>query len=97
MRLFVSIVTNSLALLVLTNTLDHTSSSVQSLCMITGNEDALQMLVQHKAAMSMADNRGWVPLHQAAVQQKRSILEITFSGLHALAQNHPFTGSKCLT
>ncbi|KAF4078182.1 hypothetical protein AMELA_G00196430 [Ameiurus melas] len=44
-----------------------------------GNEDALQMLVKHKAAMSMADKRGWIPLHQAAVQQKKSILEITFS------------------
>ncbi|XP_053096640.1 dynein axonemal heavy chain 12 isoform X3 [Pangasianodon hypophthalmus] len=59
--------------------LDHTSSSVHSVCMVTGNEDALKILVQNKAAMSMADNRGWIPLHQAAVQQKRSILEITFS------------------
>ncbi|KAK3519072.1 hypothetical protein QTP70_016355, partial [Hemibagrus guttatus] len=67
------------ALLILTNNLDYTSSYVHFMHMVTGNEDALQTLVQHKAAMSMADNRGWLPLHQAAVQQKRRILEITFS------------------
>ncbi|KAG9269583.1 dynein axonemal heavy chain 12 [Astyanax mexicanus] len=44
-----------------------------------GNEDALRLLVQHREAMSMADSRGWIPLHEAAIQQKRSILEITFS------------------
>lgn len=77
------IVTNSLALLILTNNPDHTSSYVHFMRMVTGNEDALQILVQHKAAMSMADSRGWLPLHQAAVQQKRRILEITFSGLYS--------------
>lgn len=64
--------------------MDRTSSSIHSLCMVTGNEDALRMLVQHKAAMTMADNKGWIPLHQAAVQPKKNILEITFSGLHSL-------------
>ncbi|XP_076839752.1 dynein axonemal heavy chain 12 [Brachyhypopomus gauderio] len=44
-----------------------------------GNEEALQLLVQHTAALSMADDRGWIPLHEAAIQEKRSILEITFS------------------
>lgn len=90
------IVINVLPLLKLTNTLNHRSSSVHSLCMVTGNDEALQMLVQHKAAMSTADNRGWIPLHQAAAQPEKGILEITFSGLNAVVQIRPFTGSKCL-
>lgn len=86
-----SIVTSSLALIILINNLDYMYSYVLFMHMVTGNEDALQMLVQHKAAMSMADNRGWLPLHQAAVQQKRTILEITFSGLYVFVQNPKFT------
>lgn len=30
--------------------------------------------------MSRVDDRGWIPLHEAAVQEKKSILEIVFSG-----------------
>ncbi|XP_077070521.1 dynein axonemal heavy chain 12 isoform X2 [Siphateles boraxobius] len=44
-----------------------------------GNEDALKVLVQRKEALSNADSRGWIPLHEAAVQHKRSILEITYA------------------
>lgn len=50
-------------------------------CMMSGNEEALKVLVQHKEALSNADSRGWIPLHEAAVQHKRSILEITYAGL----------------
>ncbi|KTG42927.1 hypothetical protein cypCar_00000503 [Cyprinus carpio] len=44
-----------------------------------GNEDALKVLVQRKEALSNADSRGWIPLHEAAVQHKRRILEITYA------------------
>lgn len=43
-----------------------------------GNEDALKIMVQRKEALSNADGRGWIPLHEAAIQQKRSILEIIY-------------------
>ncbi|XP_052449033.1 ankyrin repeat and SOCS box protein 15 [Carassius gibelio] len=45
-----------------------------------GNEDALKVLVQRKEALSNADNKGWIPSHEAAVQHKRIILEITYAG-----------------
>ncbi|XP_062871748.1 dynein axonemal heavy chain 12 [Trichomycterus rosablanca] len=62
-----------------------------------GNEDALRMLVQCKEAMSMADSRGWIPLHEAAVQQKRIILEITFSASpQGAAQSHTLRGETAL-
>uniref|UniRef100_A0A9J7YQJ4 Ankyrin repeat and SOCS box containing 14b n=1 Tax=Cyprinus carpio carpio TaxID=630221 RepID=A0A9J7YQJ4_CYPCA len=48
-------------------------------CVVPGNEDALKVLVQRKEALSNADSKGWIPLHEAAVQHKRSILEITFA------------------
>ncbi|XP_066529411.1 dynein axonemal heavy chain 12 isoform X1 [Hoplias malabaricus] len=44
-----------------------------------GNEDALRLLVENKKALAMADSRGWIPLHEAAVQSNKTILEITFS------------------
>uniref|UniRef100_A0A9J8ACC7 Ankyrin repeat and SOCS box containing 14b n=1 Tax=Cyprinus carpio carpio TaxID=630221 RepID=A0A9J8ACC7_CYPCA len=46
-----------------------------------GNEDALKVLVQRKEALSNADSRGWIPLHEAAVQHKRRILEITYAAI----------------
>jgi len=49
-------------------------------CVMSGNEEALKVLVQRKEALSNADSRGWIPLHEAAVQHKRSILEITYAG-----------------
>lgn len=49
-------------------------------CVVSGNEDALKVLVQRKEALSNADSKGWTPLHEAAVQHKRSILEITYAG-----------------
>lgn len=49
-------------------------------CVMSGNEDALKVLVQRKEALSNADSRGWIPLHEAAVQHKKSILEITYAG-----------------
>ncbi|XP_030625548.1 dynein heavy chain 12, axonemal [Chanos chanos] len=44
-----------------------------------GDEEALKRLVWNREAFSQPDSRGWIPLHEAAVQEKRSILEITFS------------------
>lgn len=49
-------------------------------CVVSGNEDALKVLVQCEEALSNADSKGWIPLHEAAVQHKRSILEITYAG-----------------
>ncbi|XP_029579695.1 dynein heavy chain 12, axonemal isoform X1 [Salmo trutta] len=44
-----------------------------------GNEEALIRLAEQPGAMSRVDDRGWIPLHEAAVQEKKSILEIIFS------------------
>ncbi|XP_023861046.1 dynein axonemal heavy chain 12 isoform X1 [Salvelinus sp. IW2-2015] len=44
-----------------------------------GNEEALIRLAEQPGAMSRVDDRGWIPLHEAAVQEKKSILEIVFS------------------
>ncbi len=49
-------------------------------CVVSGNEDALKVLVQREEALTNADSKGWIPLHEAAVQHKRSILEITYAG-----------------
>uniref|UniRef100_A0A673M2Z9 Ankyrin repeat and SOCS box containing 14b n=1 Tax=Sinocyclocheilus rhinocerous TaxID=307959 RepID=A0A673M2Z9_9TELE len=64
----------------------HTDSATRYIfmmlttCVMSGNEDALKVLVQRKEALSNADSRGWIHLHEAAVQHKRSILEITYAG-----------------
>uniref|UniRef100_A0A671K562 Ankyrin repeat and SOCS box containing 14b n=1 Tax=Sinocyclocheilus anshuiensis TaxID=1608454 RepID=A0A671K562_9TELE len=39
-------------------------------CVMSGNEDALKVLVQRKEALSNADSRGWIHLHEAAVQHE---------------------------
>ncbi|KAL1021573.1 hypothetical protein UPYG_G00015040 [Umbra pygmaea] len=44
-----------------------------------GNEEALTRLAKQPGAMSIVDDRGWIPLHEAAVQEKKSVLEIVFS------------------
>ncbi|XP_029772511.1 ankyrin repeat and SOCS box protein 14 [Suricata suricatta] len=43
----------------------------------TGKEDALARLTKYYSAFDEADGRGWLPLHKAAVQLNKNILEIT--------------------
>lgn len=45
-----------------------------------GDEDALSQLTVQPESLSRVDERGWIPLHEAAVQEKKNILEIIFSG-----------------
>ncbi|XP_014648614.1 PREDICTED: ankyrin repeat and SOCS box protein 14 isoform X2 [Ceratotherium simum simum] len=43
----------------------------------TGKEDALSHLTKYYSAFDEADGIGWLPLHKAAVQLNKNILEIT--------------------
>ncbi|XP_060059056.1 ankyrin repeat and SOCS box protein 14 isoform X2 [Erinaceus europaeus] len=43
----------------------------------TGKEDALSQLSKNQSAFDEADRLGWLPLHKAAVQLNKNILEIT--------------------
>ncbi|XP_056130666.1 dynein axonemal heavy chain 12 [Lampris incognitus] len=44
-----------------------------------GDEDALNRLAVQPGALSRVDERGWIPLHEAAVQKNKTILEMIFS------------------
>ncbi|XP_034027495.1 dynein heavy chain 12, axonemal [Thalassophryne amazonica] len=44
-----------------------------------GDEEALNHLIEQPDTLSRVDDRGWTPLHEAAVQEKKRILEIVFS------------------
>ncbi|XP_061909697.1 dynein axonemal heavy chain 12 isoform X2 [Entelurus aequoreus] len=44
-----------------------------------GDEDALQQLTAHPEILSRVNEHGWIPLHEAAVQESKHILEIIFS------------------
>ncbi|XP_076023065.1 dynein axonemal heavy chain 12 [Genypterus blacodes] len=44
-----------------------------------GDEDALNRLSVHPEILTRVDERGWIPLHEAAVQGKKRVLEIIFS------------------
>ncbi|XP_019944907.2 dynein axonemal heavy chain 12 [Paralichthys olivaceus] len=44
-----------------------------------GDEDALNKLAEQPETLSRVDERGWIPLHEAAVQLNKRILEIIFS------------------
>ncbi|XP_067383332.1 dynein axonemal heavy chain 12 [Channa argus] len=44
-----------------------------------GDQDALQRLAVQPETMSRVDERGWIPLHEAAVQENKRILQIVFS------------------
>lgn len=47
-----------------------------------GNEKLLKDLcVRQKESFSLADSRGWTPLHEAASQSNQSILELMYKGL----------------
>ncbi|XP_041655641.1 dynein heavy chain 12, axonemal isoform X1 [Cheilinus undulatus] len=43
------------------------------------DEEALSRLVAQPETLSRVDDRGWMPLHEAAVQENRKILEIIYS------------------
>ncbi|XP_031976867.1 ankyrin repeat and SOCS box protein 14 isoform X1 [Corvus moneduloides] len=43
----------------------------------TGQEEALKKLVRHSSAFEEADQQGWLPVHEAAAQLNKNILEIT--------------------
>ncbi|XP_068996933.1 dynein axonemal heavy chain 12 isoform X1 [Embiotoca jacksoni] len=44
-----------------------------------GDEGALNRLVVQPETLSRVDERGWIPLHEAAVQENKIILELIFS------------------
>ncbi|KAM4721107.1 ankyrin repeat and SOCS box protein 14 isoform 2-T2 [Rhinophrynus dorsalis] len=44
----------------------------------TGDEKTLDKLSSHQRAFLEADEKGWIALHEAAVQSNKDILEITF-------------------
>ncbi len=46
----------------------------------SGDEDALNRMTVQPETLSRVDERGWIPLHEAAVQENKKILEIIFSG-----------------
>lgn len=45
-----------------------------------GEEEVLSQLTKHHSAFEEADRAGWLPLHKAAVQPKKKILEVTLEG-----------------
>lgn len=46
-----------------------------------GDEDSLNRLLVQPESLSRVDERGWIPLHEAAIQDDKKILEIIFSGI----------------
>lgn len=59
--------------------LNHAKRS-DTLSSYLGDEDALHMLAVQPETLSRVDERGWIPLHEAAVQENKKTLEIIFSG-----------------
>ncbi|XP_059571982.1 ankyrin repeat and SOCS box protein 14 [Alligator mississippiensis] len=47
-----------------------------------GQEEVLQKLMRHHSAFKEADHQGWLPLHEAAAQLNKNILEITLKASH---------------
>lgn len=45
-----------------------------------GEEEVLPHLTKYHTAFDEADEAGWIPLHKAAVQLNKNILEITMKG-----------------
>lgn len=50
------------------------------LSLLLGKEDALAHFAKYHPAFDEASGDGWLPLHKAAVQLNKSILEITLNG-----------------
>lgn len=48
--------------------------------LLLGKEDALAHLTNCHSAFDEANGDGWLPLHKAAVQLNKNILEITLKG-----------------
>ncbi|OXB83029.1 UNVERIFIED_CONTAM: hypothetical protein H355_001372 [Colinus virginianus] len=48
-----------------------------------GQEEALKKLVRHSSAFEEADQQGWLPMHEAASQLNKNILEITLKASRA--------------
>ncbi|XP_004070807.1 dynein heavy chain 12, axonemal [Oryzias latipes] len=44
-----------------------------------GDESTLNQLILQPESLSRVDERGWIPLHEAAVQENKKILEMIFS------------------
>ncbi|XP_037126101.1 dynein heavy chain 12, axonemal isoform X3 [Syngnathus acus] len=55
-----------------------------------GDEDALKRLTEQPDRLSRINEHGWIPLHAAAVQESKYILEIIFSA-------SPFGAAQCRT
>ncbi|KAM6924516.1 dynein axonemal heavy chain 12 [Xenentodon cancila] len=47
-----------------------------------GDEVALSRIIVKPETLSRVDDRGWIPLHQAAAQDNKKILEMIFSASH---------------
>lgn len=56
---------------------------------LLGKEDALAHFAKYHPAFDEAGGNGWLPLHKAAVQLNKNILEITLNG------KTPFHPSGC--
>lgn len=50
----------------------------------TGQEEALKKLARHSSAFEEADQQGWLPMHEAAAQLNKNILEITLKASRAV-------------
>lgn len=54
--------------------------NMSSFDILIGKEDVLSQLINYHSAFDEADEIGWLPLHKAAVQLNKNILEITLKG-----------------
>ena len=54
--------------------------NMSSFDILIGKEDVLSQLTKYHSAFDEADEIGWLPLHKAAVQLNKNILEITLKG-----------------
>ncbi|XP_013912666.1 PREDICTED: ankyrin repeat and SOCS box protein 14 [Thamnophis sirtalis] len=73
------------SLLLITKTkwsLSLKSTNSRSFILITGEEESLLQLTRNGPAFQEVDAQGWLPLHEAAVQPNKTILEITLKASH---------------
>lgn len=74
--------------------LSSKSINCRSFILITGEEESLLKLMRNGSALQEVDSQGWLPLHEAAVQPNKTILEITLKGnvpLRTMCQFHILT------
>uniref|UniRef100_A0A3P9LL45 Ankyrin repeat and SOCS box containing 14b n=1 Tax=Oryzias latipes TaxID=8090 RepID=A0A3P9LL45_ORYLA len=55
----------------------------------SGDESTLNQLILQPESLSRVDERGWIPLHEAAVQENKKILEMIFSQCRTLKGETP--------